>query len=64
MPTIKPEDMQHFKSLLEDVDESELTSEQIKERKIMEMLLKVTFFVFLYFILRLKMVILNNVSKL
>lgn len=41
LPAIKPEDMQHFAALLQDVDESELDKEQLKERTIMTLLLKV-----------------------
>lgn len=41
MPFIKPEDQQYFGKLLEDVDESNLSAEEIKERKIMRLLLKI-----------------------
>ena len=41
MPFIKPEDVTYFSALLDDVDESELTGEEIRERRIMMLLLKV-----------------------
>ncbi|CAJ0858677.1 4177_t:CDS:2, partial [Entrophospora sp. SA101] len=41
LPFFKQEDMQHFGKLLEDKDESELPVEELKERKIMRLLLKI-----------------------
>lgn len=41
LPDMKPEDQQYFGALLKDVDESELSMEEAKERKIMKLLLKV-----------------------
>ncbi|KAI7844119.1 hypothetical protein COHA_002257 [Chlorella ohadii] len=41
LPEMKPEDQQYFGKLLKEVDESELTVEEAKERKIMKLLLKV-----------------------
>jgi len=41
LPAIRPEEVDHFKKLLEDVDPSTLTTEELKERMIMELLLKV-----------------------
>jgi len=41
LPDMKPEDQQYFGKLLKDVDESELSVEEAKERKIMKLLLKV-----------------------
>ncbi|ELU02348.1 hypothetical protein CAPTEDRAFT_106786, partial [Capitella teleta] len=41
MPMLKPDDMQYFDKLLVDVDEEELSPEEAKERKIMQMLLKI-----------------------
>lgn len=41
LPPLKPEDMQYFDRLLVDVDESQLTPEEAKEREIMTMLLKI-----------------------
>ena len=41
MPLIKPEDMQFFGRLMEDVDESALTKDEANERKIMALLLKI-----------------------
>ncbi|KAG2491765.1 hypothetical protein HYH03_009926 [Edaphochlamys debaryana] len=41
LPEMKPEDMQFFSKLLQDVDDAELSSEEAKERKIMKLLLKV-----------------------
>lgn len=41
MPFIKPEDYQYFGKLLEDVDEEDLPIEEMKERKIMRLLLKI-----------------------
>eukprot|EP00198_Chlamydomonas_reinhardtii_P011225 XP_001700562.1 nuclear pre-mRNA splicing factor, component of splicing factor 3b [Chlamydomonas reinhardtii] len=41
LPEMKPEDMQFFSKLLQDVDEAELSAEEAKERKIMKLLLKV-----------------------
>ena len=41
MPFIKPEDFQYFGKLLDDVDEDDLPGEEMKERKIMKLLLKI-----------------------
>lgn len=41
LPFLKPEDAQYFDKLLVDVDESSLSAEELKERKIMELLLKI-----------------------
>eukprot|EP00887_Chlorella_sp_A99_P006158 scaffold22.g6158.t1 len=41
LPEMKPEDQQYFGKLLKDVDESELSVDEAKERKIMKLLLKV-----------------------
>lgn len=41
MPPIKPEDAQYFSKLLEEVDEENLPSEELKERKILRLLLKI-----------------------
>jgi splicing factor 3B subunit 1 len=41
LPFIKPEDQQYFGKLLEEVDEASLPAEEIKERKIMRLLLKI-----------------------
>jgi len=41
LPDIKPEDLQYFGRLLEDVDEEEISKEEINERKIMGLLLKI-----------------------
>ena len=41
LPELKPEDYQFFGKLLKDVDESEMTREEAKERKIAKLLLKV-----------------------
>ena len=41
LPDMKPEDMQYFGKLLQEVDEAELGVEEAKERKIMKLLLKV-----------------------
>ncbi|KAI1304158.1 Splicing factor 3B subunit 1 [Halotydeus destructor] len=41
MPALKPEDIQYFDKLLVDVDESTLSPEELKERKIMQLLLKI-----------------------
>ena len=41
LPDMKPEDVQMFGKLLQDVDEEELSVEEAKERKIMKLLLKV-----------------------
>ena len=41
MPFIKPEDVSYFSALLEDVDEDQLSGEEIRERRIMMLLLKV-----------------------
>jgi len=41
LPGLKPEDEQHFAKLLDDVDEADLDAEELKERKIMKLLLKI-----------------------
>lgn len=41
MPFIKPEDFQYFGKLLDDIDEEDLPSEEMKQRKIMKLLLKI-----------------------
>jgi splicing factor 3B subunit 1 len=41
MPNLKPEDVSYFSALLSDVDEKNLSAEEIRERKIMMLLLKV-----------------------
>ena len=41
LPFLKPEDAQYFDKLLVDVDEDTLSPEELKERKIMELLLKI-----------------------
>jgi splicing factor 3B subunit 1 len=41
LPLMKPDDLQYFNKLLEDVDESTLPPEEAKERKIMQLLLKI-----------------------
>ena len=41
LPDLRPEDQQYFAALLKDVDEAELSLEEMKERKIMKLLLKV-----------------------
>ena len=38
---MKPDDMQYFDKLLQDVDEESLSPEDQKERKIMKLLLKI-----------------------
>lgn len=41
LPFMKPEDAQYFDKLLIDVDEDTLSPEELKERKIMKLLLKI-----------------------
>lgn len=41
LPYIKPEDMQFFGRLMEDTNEDKLTKEELKERQIMTLLLKI-----------------------
>lgn len=41
IPFIKPEDQQYFGKLLDEVDEEDLPPEEMKERKIMKLLLKI-----------------------
>lgn len=41
LPFMKPEDAQYFDKLLVDVDEDSLSPEELKERKIMKLLLKI-----------------------
>lgn len=41
LPHIKPEDMQYFGRLLEDADEDKLSKDELKERQIMALLLKI-----------------------
>ena len=41
LPYIKPEDVNHFSALLGEADENQMTSEEVRDRKIMMLLLKV-----------------------
>ncbi len=41
LPPLKPEDIQYFDKLLAEVDESQLSPEEAKEREIMTYLLKI-----------------------
>jgi splicing factor 3B subunit 1 len=41
LPNIKVEDMKHFGKLLEEVDENELSKEELKEREIMKLILQI-----------------------
>mmetsp|Transcript_4651 Transcript_4651/g.13432 ORF Transcript_4651/g.13432 Transcript_4651/m.13432 type:complete len:1275 (+) Transcript_4651:868-4692(+) len=41
LPYIKPEDMQYFGRLMEDVEEEKVTKDEINERRIMALLLKI-----------------------
>jgi splicing factor 3B subunit 1 len=41
LPFIKPEDYQYFGSLMKDMDESNMRPDELKERKIMKLLLKI-----------------------
>ena len=41
LPYIKPEDMQYFGRLMEEVDDKELTKDEANERRIMSLLLKI-----------------------
>ncbi len=41
LPELKPEDEQHFSKLLQDVDETTLEPAELRERKIMTLLLKI-----------------------
>jgi splicing factor 3B subunit 1 len=41
LPFIKPEEINYFSALLEEVDEDQLSGEEIRERRIMMLLLKV-----------------------
>jgi splicing factor 3B subunit 1 len=41
LPNIKVEDMKHFGKLLEEVDENELTKEELREREIMKLILQI-----------------------
>ena len=41
LPSLKPDDYQYFDKLLVDVDETTLSSEEQRERKIMKLLLKI-----------------------
>lgn len=41
LPFMKPEDAQYFDKLLIDVDEDALSPDELKERKIMKLLLKI-----------------------
>ena len=41
LPFIKPEDVTYFSALLEEVDEDQLSTEDLRERKIMILLLKI-----------------------
>ena len=41
LPFIKPEDVSHFSALLGEADENTLSAEEIRDRKIMMLLLKI-----------------------
>ena len=41
LPFIKPEDVSHFSALLGEADDAELSAEEIRDRKIMMLLLKI-----------------------
>jgi splicing factor 3B subunit 1 len=41
LPYIKPEDMQYFGRLMEDVDENKLSKDELRERQIMSLLLRI-----------------------
>jgi splicing factor 3B subunit 1 len=41
LPLMKPDDLQYFNKLLEDIDDDSLPPEEAKERKIMKLLLKI-----------------------
>lgn len=41
LPSIKPEDMAYFGSLLTEVKDEDLNPQEVKERKIMMLLLKI-----------------------
>ena len=41
LPSLKPDDYQYFDKLLVDVDETTLSAEEQRERKIMKLLLKI-----------------------
>jgi splicing factor 3B subunit 1 len=41
LPYIKPEDMQYFGRLMEEIDDNELTKDEANERRIMSLLLKI-----------------------
>ena len=41
LPLMKPDDLQYFNKLLEDIDEETLSLEDRKERKIIQLLLKI-----------------------
>lgn len=41
LPFIKPEDVSHFSALLTEADEDAMSSEEVRDRKIMMLLLKV-----------------------
>jgi splicing factor 3B subunit 1 len=41
LPLMKPDDLQYFNKLLEDIDEESLPPEELKERTIMKLLLKI-----------------------
>lgn len=49
LPFMKPEDAQYFDKLLIDVDEDTLSPEELKERKIMKLLLKIKVCTSMYF---------------
>jgi len=46
MPSIKPDDIGHFSNLLNEVDESKMTPEEVRDRKIMVLLLKVNYLLY------------------
>mmetsp|Transcript_9104 Transcript_9104/g.11146 ORF Transcript_9104/g.11146 Transcript_9104/m.11146 type:complete len:100 (-) Transcript_9104:2436-2735(-) len=41
LPFIKPEDMSHFSALFGEADESQMSAEELRDRKIMMLLLKI-----------------------
>ena len=41
MPFIKPEDVSHFSALMSEVDEDQMSAEEVRDRKIMMLLLKI-----------------------
>lgn len=57
LPFMKPEDAQYFDKLLIDVDEDTLSPEELKERKIMKLLLKIKVWFILLMHCRIKIMI-------